>query len=477
MISVEHRYDPNNDESGSNPKGYTSLLYDPATETVYVGPNHAGIVKALTGSDEHNWDDFGYAYGHHKKSPKGSWVRWLDKGVPPEVDKAVHDAFGTSEDRWEFRDRWEFSGAQEPPKIIETTKTEPIHGSGYANRRPFLYHEPTNTVLVGPPDSHHTTMIEDDPDVRAYGERFNDFGTGAFTIYPDYTGKNYVRWWRPNLSKPEHDFVLDAVRDHYNVDATPEYLSDKEWGFTGGILSVKKADSEVDQAKEDRYGLGGSEAPQIKHYDFIPATMYDGDRRPFIYDEQNHAVHIGPLGAYHSKLIDEIARTTGEDVPYRNCGGITHDNARPTSVYQYGGGVPQEVLGHIEDHFGLSEADQWGTFSKIASQLEWKPGTMGKGWVRDDGSIMTWTVDPNSRRPFHMDMHGPMKMEGRKPMYIKDEDGYTVAAGSFEITPDGEIVRNRTDVSLEPFYEHITREDPRLFAPDQRGNEGWGFSA
>jgi hypothetical protein len=108
------------------------------------------------------------------------------------------------------------------------------------------------------------------------------------------------------------------------------------------------------------------------------------------------------------------------------------------------------------------------------SNLEWEPGQYGKGWVMDDGSVMTWPIDPESRMPWHMEKHKKMQSQGREPMRIKDADGFTTQTGAFQIDQDGGV--HRLGKPLEPeFIEHILNADPRLMNPYGQ-QDPWRFS-
>jgi hypothetical protein len=106
----------------------------------------------------------------------------------------------------------------------------------------------------------------------------------------------------------------------------------------------------------------------------------------------------------------------------------------------------------------------------ISNDLKWQPGTYGKGWVLEDGSVWTWPVDEISRKPYHMDKSFKMKQQDLAPM--RDRGDFGFQTGSFEIDPDGVVHRLNGPVAPE-FMQAILNADPRLKNLD---NDPWRLS-
>jgi hypothetical protein len=92
---------------------------------------------------------------------------------------------------------------------------------------------------------------------------------------------------------------------------------------------------------------------------------YDGDRRPFIYDRHENAIHIGPLGALHGDLA-EMA-----EIPYANSGSLYYDSENnPSMVEHYGAPFMDDVEDAVRERFGLPLRGADYTFGKAsASQV------------------------------------------------------------------------------------------------------------
>jgi hypothetical protein len=103
---------------------------------------------------------------------------------------------------------------------------------------------------------------------------------------------------------------------------------------------------------------------------------------------------------------------------------------------------------------------------RATHQLNWEPGTHGKGVYTTDGILHTWSVDRQDGIPSHRD-------------YIREHLGYDPYRPGFRgrddhayfwIDPSGGVsLHNRFDAEPE-----ILAIDPRLAAPGHEGE--WGFA-
>lgn len=102
----------------------------------------------------------------------------------------------------------------------------------------------------------------------------------------------------------------------------------------------------VDTMKDDpRANELEGRIPADEDYDpsIQPFMKYRPERKPWIYNDQDHTVYMGAQGAYHSDTAKFY------QIPYRNTGGITNDvNSK------YEDRVPDSVVDAISDHYGIS---------------------------------------------------------------------------------------------------------------------------
>ena len=323
-----------------------------------------------------------------------------------------------------------------------------------ANRRPFIYYPEDNAIHIGPYGSHHgdiSDTLEKEPDGGMRGFYTNDDRWGNWKNVEQAP----VEWWRHLLTEDEKKLTgpaEEAVYKHLGI-SPPE----NDWKFSA-------------------FGYGD---PEIVQHDFDPETegsgVYDEFRRPFLYDGANNRVHVGPLNGLHV----DLARVA--DIPYRNAGGILHDfsNTDPEQVVDYSG-LPPQVTEAVERHFGINQdSKEFGKFTSAKHKLDWQPGTKGKGWVFDDGTVWHWPVsEEDGMRPYHMEVRDKAEAQGLKPMEVRDtsnptpsmpENGWLRATGGFYITEDGEIVGQIPNV----IAHHAMKADPRL--RDATRDDQWSF--
>ena len=211
--------------------------------------------------------------------------------------------------------------------------------------------------------------------------------------------------------------------------------------------------------------VGDKEAPISEDH---ALGVGKSERYPIIYAPAEGKVYVGGYNQHHFHTYEQLGlddpvnyRWHGKP-PSHILGSYTPSGAN--GFYSWFGREPDDQEGvekALADRMGWKPAAIWN-FSNV--QADWEPGNFGKGWVLDDGSILTWSVDEQDRKPYHMDLQGRLKMMGRKPLLIKDDEGWTTSAGAFQIDKDGGV--HRLGKPLEPeFLEHILREDPRLVNP------------
>lgn len=328
-------------------------------------------------------------------------------------------------------------------------------GGHFYGRRPFLYHAPTNTAYVGPQGSHHGSYEQI---LRSkLGDRdWDNYHDGAFGTEGNGA---YIKWWRTQNDTHKYNHVLDAIKNHFNLsmETTPAEDTWAKWGH----LSFKEHDWHPHPQEGEEDPDKAWETPQIQEHDFEVDKPYEMQRRPWIWDRATNIVHVGPHGAFHRAVVDRAK------IPYENTGGLFYEDGLdqpPTRVRGFDV-VPEEITAAIEDNYGIAnDRSEWGRFGTVTSQqhdLKWEPGQYGKGWVMDDGSVMTWPIDPETRLPFHMDMRDRMREMGREPMILRDDHGWNRGNGSFQIRDDGVIHRGGQPLE-EKLVPHILKADPRL---------------
>jgi DNA-directed RNA polymerase subunit RPC12/RpoP len=97
----------------------------------------------------------------------------------------------------------------------------------------------------------------------------------------------------------------------------------------------------------------------------------------------------------------------------------------------------------------------------MAHQLEWEPGSYGKGLVHPDGSVQTWNTDFEGGPPHHPEM--AQEHWESLPKVHRDYQ-------AFYIEPNGGMYHS---ILSDPNYDLIQQTDPRLFVkrPDLRDSE------
>ena len=97
--------------------------------------------------------------------------------------------------------------------------------------------------------------------------------------------------------------------------------------------------------------------------------------------------------------------------------------------------------------------------------LQWQPGQYGKGYVDEDGSVVTWVTDGPYGGPHHAEVAtGDISDTA---MVQRDFCG-------FEIGPDGTVGFSMLSNPKDPRRNQILQADPRLHNPNQ---DMWTFTS
>lgn len=186
------------------------------------------------------------------------------------------------------------------------------------------------------------------------------------------------------------------------------------------------------------------------------------ERRAILYDSQEDVAYIAPKRSTHQGIHNAL----GHDYDMDRFGYWERDPERDGLIHWSGlenhpdMDIVPKVDTELAKYFGDKLDPDWH-FSSTGSRLEWEPGTKGKGWVAENGTIHTWSVG-DDLRPFHMEKARGL---GSPTLKIKDDQGWVRDSGAFHISEDGSI--HRMGAPLNPtIVEHVLREDPRLKDPD-----------
>lgn len=172
-----------------------------------------------------------------------------------------------------------------------------------------------------------------------------------------------VRLFRP----PKNMDAAEALQRIHEAD--PRLFDEQSWMISKTATRVEEVDStgEGDTAKQSE--------------------------RPFVYDPVEDVVYLGSPGSHHdgvlaqtmSSLVNGLLGVAKDDGT-----AYTFDTQGP-----YGRAWPSdavkakviEALGHVP------EADEDWTLSAIRHNLNWRPGTMGKGFLDDGGRVHTFSTN------------------------------------------------------------------------------------
>lgn len=349
-----------------------------------------------------------------------------------DVKASQNDSMGLSE--------WKFSVSKINVNDAGYSIDNPNHDSDFPTGRKLIYTPFSQTVhLALPNERFHYKTYE-----RALGRndfhptlQSGDVWTGA--LMP---GNNVMWYFTGNDVKDERQLVEQALgHNNWNYDE----------GFKFGDFKTA-------------IGYG---PPEIVEYEFNldpgKGEPYDEFRRPFLYEPSENIVHVGPMGALHASLANEA------EIPYRNAGAIMHDsNFKPNRSVALTT-IPDEVMDEVHRNFGTSDQGDDYRFANSNHKLDWEPGTKGKGWVFEDGTVWTWPVDEKTLRPYHRDMLSKARNQGLEPFQIRDDDGWLTETGAIHIAEDGNLV-NQMKRAM-PIVQRAKAADPRLRTLD----DPWTF--
>jgi hypothetical protein len=374
--------------------------------------------------------------------------------LPSTVERAVKDHFKAPQQQ-----SWDFEAAADEPEIIEPEGgedwSEKYKLPDLVHRRPFVYWPDSNKVFVGIPGQFHENLHQ------VLRNKHSDDWEDAL---------NQGRIRNPYLSAPDKQegYVTDinapsAITDAGEPGAIGLHGQDDARGHPAVESLVRRfgegyyPDREV-PSEFETFSKTADSMPEIQQHDFQPKSIFDGDRRPTIYDADTHTIHVGPLGGFHSELSRRA------QIPYKNTGYLTYRGDKPVGVGSY---VPahQPFENYLKGYFGVepeNDNDAWAFEAANEHDLQWQEGTPGKGWVLDDGKVRTWTVDQESR-PYHMHKYR------RDETPLRNEKGHSI--GAFQIMPNGQVHRLGDDVNPEALA-HIQAADPRLYT-DQWEGPSW----
>lgn len=245
-------------------KGYNLSLYrgeDSAgnpTHHGWLGENNEAIDSDPLQNDstprEYGWYGEGWGSGEGYRGPG------------PHVDKAIEEHFNAH--NVEPNGGWDFTSAVPPLQFVEpylraSRQEIEADSTGWMARRPFVYHEPTNTVYMGGPGEFHGHIYE----------KYPDLSSGPIGVHEGFEQSRapiHVEFYSPKRV-PNHNEIIEQISQHTGYPATYSDDKDPKWDF-GGFTSA--------------------------------APLPFGLRTPFIYDPDNDQVYMGEQGAIHQEVYD-----------------------------------------------------------------------------------------------------------------------------------------------------------------------------
>lgn len=202
--------------------------------------------------------------------------------------------------------------------------------------------------------------------------------------------------------------------------------------------------------------------PEMVHTQMHPddseyADWEDHDEHAVIYDENRHSVFVGKPGIHHDDLMKEFG------IGYSREGqSIAMGDIKPKGDFINHGGFEKypEVEDHVRSYFDAhkrSDDDEWGwKFGMTLTHHNWTPGNHGKGFLKADGTPVTWNLDDDyeydqkeSAGPHHAEVAEEMGLS-EDPIDNRDGEGGNWHTPIY-INPDG--VYNKLGYWPEALHE------------------------
>jgi hypothetical protein len=494
-INIQH-IEPNiaNQNHGSGAPFY----YHPDSQTLYLGPKgvyHHDLLgnKNMIDLPPHEELKTGRIDEHYI-----DWYDWLDRFGPEGFEGPEPEPKWSPEEKGAIKQalkehefpEWSDWGSQEAAEPMypwdewdDSTENNWRLGhyqiqevGGDANdegnitdidyRRPWRWFPKLNQIYLGQPGQYHSEM--ELPQVEGYGHAgyamsplYREEGEDPSRPVDDGGISGEVNAFSSPQEVP--DEVIDAVVNHLGEGHWNARRGNPngEWGFDPipqRTDATKTSAPYPGEVTPDPVG-----PPKIKEWDFDPESAggwYDDFRRPFIYDRDNHTVHVGPQGGLHGDL-SEIA-----DIPYANTGGLLLENHKdPKSINDAMGYniLPPGILDAVKRHYGLLDGPaEWKIGASEHHRLNWQPGQEGKGFIikpikpDDDREPIVWTWPTDHMRPTHPEM--AVRTIHDSPQGMKYE-----LESAFHIEPNGSLWQfggNR--VMRDENAQTIMQADPNL---------------
>lgn len=243
------------------------------SDKTFFDPHHDGIFEYERGEPENQqgWKDY-YDAPKFYIGKDGSVEQYRSHNLHADMEPqwiAGHP------DLWVKQNpEWDFTSATITPygdhKLVELEHHEVRDADEQdqafgvpkwlSDRRPFVYHQPDNEIVVGPPGTFHSQI-----DPNGYGQ------AGAVLFGPHWGDSKRVR----DIHGGMPDEVMDAVSQHYNLPREP-----KGWDFTAKVFTVE------DQPVALPTG---------------PADSLDGEV-PFIYSDNGGDILMGQANQHHNDI-------------------------------------------------------------------------------------------------------------------------------------------------------------------------------